>query len=80
MLVGGKSLYEKLWDHLGKREKLDLRSTPPWKEGEIRLEVDKTGLLSKRRGLLSFRNLVPKELKLVPKSARLKYNDLVCYK
>ena len=25
--VGGKSLYEKLWEHLGKREKLDLRST-----------------------------------------------------
>ena len=25
--VRGISLYEKLWDHLGKREKLDLRST-----------------------------------------------------
>ena len=25
--VGGKSLYDKLCDHLGKREKLDLRST-----------------------------------------------------
>ena len=32
--VGGKSLYEKLWEHLGKREKLELKSTkffaPGW--------------------------------------------------
>ena len=27
VFVGGKFPYEKLWDHLGKREKLDLRST-----------------------------------------------------
>ena len=33
----GNSLYQKLWDHLGKREKLDLRSTKTffftWKQG-----------------------------------------------